>query len=604
MEAATLEKTSSHNITFPTSVLGAKWQLSEPNMRDVITLMQQNEIPELVARLLLNRGITSEKAFEFLEPSIKNSLPDPFHLLDMDKAADRLVKAVLKKENVVIFGDYDVDGATSSALLGRFFHSIGLKTKTYIPDRILEGYGLNTDALIKLKEHGADLVVTVDCGTVSFAPIEAAKKAGLDVIVVDHHMGAEELPPALAVINPNRIDETSQYRNLAAVGVAFLLAVAVRRRLREKGYFAASYVDEPDLRKLLDLVALGTICDVVPLTGLNRVYVARGLQIMAQRENKGLAALSDVAGMSSAPDVYHAGFILGPRINAGGRVGSSSLGFKLLSTHDTNEAMNIAMQLDKLNRERQAIELQVMEEALAQVEKSSQEKSIIFASSPDWHPGVVGIVASRIKEKFNKPAAIIAIEKGIGKASVRSIPGVDIGAAITVARQQGLISEGGGHPMAAGFTVDAKRIPTLHHFLNERIKKDVEENTSSKTLKLDGLLGVQSITPELAKSLQSAAPYGMGNREPRFAISNAMIVESSVVGENHVRCIISDGGPNAGKKSRIKAIAFRHVDTRLGKELLSGYGHTLHLAGKIKLDRWQGNERAELQIEDAAEVSP
>ena len=601
MEIATISKTDSDNkILFSESLLGARWEVLEPSQKDILTIVQQQQVSEMVARLLLNRKVMPENAAAFLNPSIKDSLPDPFHLLDMEKAAERIARAILNKEKIAIFGDYDVDGATSSALLLRFLRMCGVEAMVYIPDRLLEGYGLNTDALVNLrKENKIDVVVTVDCGTVSFEPIEAANKVGLEVIVVDHHISTEELPKALAVINPNRVDEKSPHRNLAAVGVAFLLAVAIRSKLRAQKYFAGN-IKEPDLLKLRDLVALGTVCDVMTLTGLNRVYVSRGVEILRQRTNKGLAALADVAGINTPPDVYHLGYILGPRINAGGRVGKSDLGCRLLATEDANEAITIAKELDKLNRERQAIELQVTEEAFLQAEKKAAENSIIIVSSAGWHPGVIGIVASRIKEKFNKPVAVVAIENGIGKASVRSISGVDIGAAITAAKQSDILVNGGGHPMAAGFTIEEGKLAELENFLNQRIKKDVDANSGITVMKLDGVLPAHAVSVDLAKSLQRAAPFGMGNREPKFVIKDAMIIESRIVGEDHVSCIIGDGGATADKRTRIKAIAFRQAGTRLGKELLAGYGKKLHLAAKIKLDNWQGKDRVDLIIEDAS----
>lgn len=599
MEISTLEKTSQTKTEFKTSVLGAKWQIEQPLEKDILTLVQQYEIPEIVSRVILNRGILLEEAADYLEPTIRNMLPDPFHLMDMEKASERLAKAVIKSEKIAIFGDYDVDGATSSSLLSRFFRMVGAPDPLiHIPDRLLEGYGLNTEALLKLKNNGADIVVTVDCGTVSFEPIKAAKDAGLEVIIIDHHLGSEELPEALALVNPNRLDEASPHRNLAAVGVAFLLAVGIRRKLRERGFFAANPA-EPDLRELLDLVALGTVCDVVPLNGVNRAYVSRGLDIMRQRKNKGLAALADIAGLNSSPDVYHLGFILGPRINAGGRVGKSDLGYRLLVTEDSNEAIAISQELDKLNKERQAIEQQVLEEAETLVHDEDITKPFLCVASEGWHPGVIGIVASRLKEKFNRAVAVVAIDGNEGKASVRSVSGVDIGAAITAARMENHLLAGGGHPMAAGFTIEVSKLQSFKYFINEKIKNDFNISSREKILKLDGIVSISSIKPELAKSLTIAAPYGVGNREPRFAIKDAMIIESDIVGSDHVRCIIGDGSSARDKNARLKAVAFRAANTRLGKELLAGYGHKLHIAGKIKLDSWQGNERAELIIEDA-----
>lgn len=581
-------------IKFNKSVNGYNWALRPYDERTSLALSQKFELPEITARLLAAKGVAIENAEDFLNPSIKNSLPDPYHLIDMEKAAKRLAEAVKANESVVVFGDYDVDGATSSALLKKFFAQLGLNAGIYIPDRIDEGYGPNTEALLRLRKEGADVVITVDCGTVSFEPLEEAKRSGLEIIVIDHHIGAEQLPDAIAVVNPNRIDETSPHTNLAAVGLSFLLAVAISRALRTDGFFKNR--PEPDIMQLLDLVALGTVCDVMPLTGLNRAYVSQGLKIMAKRNNLGLKTLADVARMDGAPAVYHAGFLLGPRINAGGRIGKAWMGAKLLSTDDESEAEQIALELDKLNEERKAIETLVLDEALALADKINDP--VIIVAGEGWHPGVIGIVASRLKEKYRRPTAVIALKNGVGKASARSISGVDFGAAVTAARIEGLLIAGGGHKMAAGFTVEEKRLGEFKEFINSQLKNQVEKTLSQNIFTIDGLINTGGITVELAKSFEVIGPFGAGNSEPVFVLHNARIIKSDIVGEQHIRCIIGDGGAFPNPKTKLKAMAFRCLETPLGKALISSYGRDVHIAGKIKLNRWQGNETAEFHIED------
>ena len=434
------------------SVKGYEIQIRKFNDDKIKHLSQMFDIPEIVAKILSSKSIEEEDIYDFLNPYIKNYLPDPSHLLDMDKSSDFLSKAVIDKSKITIFGDYDVDGATSSALLKRFFKMVGIKVDIYIPDRMTEGYGPNINALKKIKDSGSDIVITVDCGTVSFEPIKQAKDYGIDVIVIDHHLGSGTLPEAYAVVNPNRIDENSDCKNLAAVGVSFLLAVSITRSLRDKGYFKST--EEPDLLSLLDIVALGTICDVMTLKGLNRAFVKQGLKVINQRSNIGLSALMDVSNISGEVGVYHCGFIIGPRINAGGRIGKSHLGSKLLTTEDKDEAYQISQELEKLNMERRSIEEQILHQAFEKADNIDGDIPFLLVANDNdyiWHKGVVGIVASRIKEKYNKPCAILSLEGGVGKASARSISGVDLGAVITSARNEGLLIEGGGHAMAAGF---------------------------------------------------------------------------------------------------------------------------------------------------------
>lgn len=575
------------------SVSGYRWVFNECSDREVTALMQRHSVPEALARVLASRGVSAELAGDYLTPSIKNSLPDPSHLLDMDKAAKRVAKAVMNGELIAIFGDYDVDGATSASLLKRFFNMAGGESMIYIPDRVAEGYGPNSEAITQLWERGARVLITVDCGTVSYEPLDVAANLGFDTIVVDHHIGGDKNPRALAVINPNRLDENTEYTHLAAVGVSFLLAVAANRELRSAGWYETR--PEPDLIKLLDLVALGTICDVMPIHGINRAFVAQGLKIMASRGNMGLAALADISGMSEKPGVYHLGFVLGPRINAGGRIGEASLGARLLSTSDPLEAQEIAKQLDKLNAERRAIESLVEEEALSIVAREGTDRAILLVSGHGWHPGVIGIVASRLKEKFNKPAAVIAFQNGIGKASGRSVAGVDLGAAIASARESGLLVNGGGHAMAAGFTVTEENFPKLSAFLEERLSARGE--SFEKILKFDGSVSMAGLNTGLAGAVEKAGPFGAGNPEPRFLLAGARIVNVDVVGGSHVRCVLDNngfGGP------RHFALAFRSLSTPLGDFLLASPGRPVHLAVRLRLSNWQGRERVEIQVDDAA----
>lgn len=578
----------------PLSVNGALWQFRDANTRQVNYLAQVYNVPEIVARVLVGRGIIPEEAGRFLQPTLRDLLPDPLHLRDMEKAARRIVHAIVHKEKIAIFGDYDVDGATSSALLKRYFSALGADSVIYIPDRIEEGYGPNAEAMVKLQAKGATLCITVDCGTLAFQPIAVAKKAGMEVIVVDHHIAVETLPDAYAVINPNRLDDASPYGYLAAVGVTFLLVVAVQRILREEGHLPPAAL--PDILHYLDLVALGTVCDVVPLKGVNRAYVIQGLKILRQRQNIGLASLVDVAGLKEMPGTYHLGFVLGPRINAGGRVGEASLGARLLSTASAEEAHAIAKVLDRHNAERKAIEQLTLEEAIAQVEQGDVTAPVIIARGENWHPGVIGIVASRLKERYHRPVAVIALKGGIGKASARSLAGIDFGAAVVNATQSGLLVAGGGHAMAAGFTIAEDKIDALYRFLAERFEAQ-KMWYANKVVQLDGVLTAGAVTSGLAAQLQQCAPYGASNPEPVFMLENVVVVKTDILGLDHVRCIVADGmAAKTGKT--LKCMAFRQGDTAMGKALLNHTGKLLHLAGQIRTSTWQGYEKAEFFIDD------
>jgi single-stranded-DNA-specific exonuclease len=552
---------------------------------------------DLVTRLLLARGAPRDRIEAYRKPSLRGFMPDPSIFADMDVAAARLAQAVRGGEAVAVYGDYDVDGATSAALLIRCLRDLGLAARPYIPDRLLEGYGPSAEALVRLKAEGADLVVTVDCGAQAFAALEAAAAAGLDVIVVDHHQCSTALPPALALVNPNRLDESVEgrgYGHLAAVGVAFLLAAALVRVLRGSGYFADR--PEPDLMALLDLVALGTVADVAKLQGLNRAFVAQGLKVMARRQNIGLAALADVARLNRAPGAHELGFALGPRINAGGRVGQADLGVRLLTSEDGTEVREIAAELDRLNEERRAIEAAVTEQAIA-LSAATANSAVAIVAAPDWHPGVIGIVAGRIKERLGRPALVIALgEDGVGKGSGRSIPGVDLGAAIIAARDAGLLVAGGGHAMAAGLTVAPGGVAALTDWLNERLARVVAEAQGSRALSLDALLAPGGINAAFAEAIAEGGPYGHGWSQPRIVTGPVRLIRADVVGTSHVRLI---AGGEDGKS--FKAIAFRAVDSAMGQALLSAGSHRrLWLAGRVKRDDWSGGGAAELHLDDAA----
>ncbi len=576
------------------SVAGNRWVFRDVDDRQVQAIQQRFNFSELLARILSARGVEVDAAEYFLSPTLKNMMPDPFHYLDMDKAAQRVADAVVNGEKIGIFGDYDVDGATSSSLLKLFFEGLGAEAIIHIPNRIEEGYGPNEGAIQGLWDNGARVLITVDCGTVSYEPLAAAKRIGFDTIVVDHHIGGEQLPEAYAIINPCRLDESTPHRYLAAVGVSFMLAVAVQQKLRGMDFFAGK--KEPNLMRFLDLVALGTICDVMPLTGANRAFVAQGLKVMAGRQNVGLAALCDVSKLSEKPGVFHLGFMLGPRINAGGRVGEAALGARLLTTHNPDEAREIAEHLDHLNQERRAIEVDLEEEATKIVEADGVDEPFLMPVGHGWHQGVVGIIASRLKERYNRPTAVVTVHDGIAKGSSRSITGVDLGAAIASASGMGLTLTGGGHAMAAGFTAEEAKLPELKKFLTERLRPQVE-NAGESMLKLDAVVNVNGITPQVAEEMEKASPFGTGNSEPRLIIADCRLIKTEELRGGHVRCILDDG---IGGKKRVYAMAFRSMEKDLGQFLIKSQGKRVHLAVRIRHAFWQGREKVDVQIDDAA----
>jgi len=574
------------------SATGRDWQICEVDEALVAAIARDQNLPEIIARVLVAREISGEEVDNFLNPTLRSALPDPSHLLDMDKAAKRIADAVIAQEKIAIFGDYDVDGATSSALLARYFRALGVQPLLYIPDRMKEGYGPNSKALLHLRSQGATLAITVDCGTLAFAPIADAQGVGLDMIVIDHHLGEARRPEAVAIVNPNRLDESSPHTQLAAVGVAFLLLVAVNRELRGRGFFAGRA--EPDIKQWLDIVALGTVCDVVPLTGVNRALVSQGLKIMAGRRNAGIRAVLDMVGSEERPNVYSCGFIVGPRINAGGRVGKSDLGVRLLATDDEFEARQLAAELEQYNAERKTIESMVLEQAMAQAENIPQDAPLIIVAGQGWHAGVIGIVAGRLKERFHKPAAVIAVVDGIGKASARSVSGIDFGAAVISAMDGGLLIAGGGHAMAAGFTVAEDKIPVLSEFLYARLSSKSEQLAASRKLMLDGVISIGGAHAGLLKEMEKLAPFGQGNPQLRLCIKQVYNLKSDIVGEHHVKTILIDKISNL----RLSAISFRCVGTKLGDALLASCGKYIDVAGQLRLQEWNGKQTVSLTIDD------
>lgn len=578
------------------SLSGKSWQWRGGNMQlgqDIHGLGN-----DITTQLLLSRGVAPDDLDRHRQPSLREFLPDPSQFQDMDRAAERIAEAVLSQEHITIYGDYDVDGATSSALLIRLLRMLGHDARHYIPDRLLEGYGPSGEALLKLGQEGSSLIVTVDCGAMAHEALGMAHEAGIDVIVVDHHKCSPDLPRCYALVNPNRLDESdlaAAHGHLAAVGVAFLLAVAIVRTLRQRGHFSDR--QEPNLMALADLVALGTVADVAAIRGLNRAFVAQGLKVMGKRANIGMGALIDASRLKAAPKASDCGFALGPRINAGGRVGEATLGVRLLTTEDPEEAREIAEHLSQLNEERRAIEAEVQEQAEAQVE-SQHNRAVICVAGRGWHPGVIGIVAGRIKEKTGKPSLVIALDaqSGQGKGSGRSIAGVDLGAAIIGAREAGLLVAGGGHAMAAGLTVEANKLEQFAEWLDERLADKVARASAEQTMLLDLSLAPGGLTPELVETLEGAGPYGVGWPGPRVAVGPVHIVKADIVGNDHLRVIA------AGQDGRsLKAIAFRAVSSEMGQSILHGAkGRKLWLAGRAKIDDWGARPAAELHLEDAA----
>jgi len=586
------------------SATGRAWRdrLDERGAARALTIAQRHELPELLARILAGRNIEVDAVEAFLDPTIKRSMPDPNVLTAMPEAAARIADAVTRGESVAIFGDYDVDGATSAALLARFLRHGGLEPIIHIPDRLFEGYGPNVEAVRALAARGATLLVTVDCGTTSIEPLSEAKALGMDVVVIDHHQADEALPPAAAIVNPNRRDDISGLGHLAAVGLAFMTVVAVNRELRARGFWTDAR-PEPDLLAFLDDVALGTVADVVPLIGLNRAFVAKGLLALRQRNRPGHVSLMDVARLAGPPEAWHLGFLLGPRINAGGRIGRADLGARLLMEADPIEAAKIAEELDRLNRERQAIEQDTLAQAEAEAMAAlgiEEKGAVVITAAEGWHPGVVGLVAARLKEKFNRPAFAIALEPGgIGTGSGRSIVGVDIGRAVRRAVAEGLLLKGGGHAMAAGVTLRKGALAQLRAFLEATLSADVAAARRLSGLMIDGAVSAAGVNLDLVAMIERAAPFGSGNPEPVIALPAHTVTYAEEVGQAHMRARLKSADGAA-----VNAIAFRAAGQKLGAALLQNRGRQVHAAGSFALDRWQGEERVQFRLTDIAPAEP
>ena len=583
------------------SISDRSWvdRLNDASARTATAMSQRHGISEIIARILAARSVELDEAEAFLNPTIRELMPDPSAMTDMDALVDRLFAAIQSNEQIALFGDYDVDGATSVSLIQRFLRALGVEPLIYIPDRIFEGYGPNEGAIDQLVEAGATLIVTIDCGTTSYKAIEHAKSRNADVLVIDHHLLDGELPKANAVVNPNRPDDVSGLGYLCAAGVAFMVLVALNRKLRENEIRPL-----PDLMALLDLVALGTVCDVVPLIGLNRAFVQRGMDAMRKGRNRGITALSMAARISGPLNPYHLGFVIGPRINAGGRIGDAALGAKLLSTEDEHEAMHIASQLDQLNAERQLIEKRAVDEAVAVADAEIGEGDgppVLVMASPDWHQGVVGLVAARLKERFNRPAfAISQKPDGSGTGSGRSVPGVDLGAAVLEAVKQGILPKGGGHAMAAGISIASGQIGAFRSFLADKLGDDVANAQKENAIKIDAALTARGATVSFLHDIERAGPFGSGNPGPVFALPAHRVTFADIVGAGgHVKVSLV-----SQDRARINAIAFRAADTALGQFLMEARNSDpIHVVGTLSINHWQGREEVQLRIIDAAKAT-
>ncbi|WHQ46737.1 MAG: single-stranded-DNA-specific exonuclease RecJ [Candidatus Midichloria sp.] len=571
------------------SAAGLNWKILEQDDRLVAAFSQKLRVNGIVSRILLNRGITSvEEAEKFLNGKLKSDLPTPFLFKDMDKASLRIVRAIINKEKITVFGDYDVDGATSSAVLYKFFKSLDIIIDIYIPNRLREGYGPNVEAMYKIKEKQTNLIITVDCGTSSHEPLRVAKALGMDVIVIDHHLAPTELPEAYAIVNPNQLNDEFPFKTIAAVAVAFFTIIAVRKKLREINWFKDNNIDELDLMPLLDLVALGTVCDVMPLIGINRIFVKYGLHLIAQRNNLGITTILNIAKIKSTPKAHHLGYIVGPRINAGGRVDESSLGVSLLIAENPCESYRIASQLELLNEERKNIENAALNEAFNYIEKNIDiDQPIIFAVGYSWHIGVLGILASRIKEKYNKPVAVVSVNDGVGKGSARSVAGVDIGCIISSAKEKGLLIDGGGHAMAGGFTVKEEEIENFINYVIKNLSKDSDTKLfieQASEISIDSVIAVRAANLSLVQALEKLGPFGNVNPTPRFVIYKAKLIQISVFSKNNLLLSITDH--LYGSNSEIlKCIFFRAFEKKIGQLLMRSEGKCLDLIGNLQENR-------------------
>jgi single-stranded-DNA-specific exonuclease len=595
-----LNDSNSAFLNVSRSAKGQRWQARLEDQRFAQTISEKHDLPEILGRVMAARGVAVEEVENYLNPTLRGLMPKPSSLMDMEKGAGRLAQAIISREKIGIISDYDVDGVSSAALLLRFLRAVGHDALVYLPDRLTEGYGPSEKAVTSLKEQGAELLLTLDCGVLSHDPLAHAAELGFTTIIVDHHQAGVDLPQAFAVINPNRQDDISGQGHLCACGVVMILIATTNKHLREMGHYQTT--QEPNMLQWLDLVALATICDVVPLKGLNRAYVTQGLKVMARRDNLGIAALCDVGGVKRKPDTYSLGFILGPRINAAGRVGHADEALALLTTQDKGDASALAHHLNEMNRHRQAVELRVVDEAIAQAEAAmgqAKKPAVLVVAAESWHPGVVGLAASRLKDRYGVPSLVLAINKAQQTAtgSGRSIIGVDIGKAIRESLDGGHIVKGGGHAMAAGLTLKIENLGAFRQFMEGSLTAQVNANRETALL-VDGALTANGATLDLIELLEQAGPYGAANPSPMFVFPAHKVVYADRVGNDHIRCTLvgSDG-------TKLKAIAFRALGTELGELLLSERSHPIHIAGRLVADEWGAKRVPSLQIEDAAAMN-
>ena len=580
----------------PLSVSGKNWISKKFSSSEIDFFKTNFFLDEIVAKLLSIRKIKKEEVKSFLEPLIKNVLPNPYILKDMDKAIERTEKAILNVEKIGIFGDYDVDGATSTAILGKYFELLDIPFEIYIPDRKREGFGPNEKGFSKFIKLGVNLIFTVDCGTLSYGPMDFAKRKNIDVIILDHHQSETKLPPAHSIVNPNRFDDRSELNYLCAAGVCFMFLIALNKRLRDQNWFLDNKIKEPDLMNILDLVSLGTVCDVVPLIGLNRAIVHQGLKILKRKKNLGLKTLIEVSNIESNITSHHLGYVLGPRINAGGRVGKSTHGANLLLNQSPKETFKLAADLNSYNKERQILESELLKKILNTEYKNSSDPVIILHGE-NWHEGIIGIIAARMKEKFNKPAIVISINKGIGKGSGRSIHGFDLGSIVIGGVQSGLLTKGGGHKMAAGFTIDANKIDEFKEFVFRKFKSININLEEKKNYFFDAEIAPSAININFFEKINILAPFGSGNPEPRFIIRDLRVVNSKIVGEKHIKIVLV-----GSDSSTLKAISFNSVETELGFYLLKKNINTCDIAGKLSLNEWRGQKNVEFIIDDISVI--
>jgi len=580
----------------PDSVKGKKWITKEFDVDEINFFKTNFFLDHVVAKLLSIRKIKKEEVKFFLDPTIKNTLPNPFILKDMDKAIDRSLKVILNKEKIGIFGDYDVDGATSTAILGQYFRSLKIDFEIHIPDRKTEGFGPNENAFIEFINKGVNLIFTVDCGTLSFEPVNFAKNKSIDVIILDHHQSEIKLPKAHSIVNPNRFDDRSDLNYLCAAGVCFLFLIALNKKLREQNWFKLNYLNEPNLIDILDLVSLGTVCDVVPLVGLNRAIVRQGLKVFKKKNNLGLKTLIELNSIENNITAYHLGFILGPRINAGGRVGKSSHGANLLLNNNSKETFKYASELNNFNKERQILESDLLNKIL-NTNFQNDSNPVIILHGKNWHEGIIGIIAARVKEKFNKPTIIISSNFGTGKGSARSIYGFDIGSIIIGAVQNGLLIKGGGHKMAAGFTIDMKKIEEFKEFVYRKFKSVNINLEDKKKYFFDVEIAPSAVNLDFFDKINLLSPFGSGNTEPKFLIQNLKAVNSKIVGEKHIKSVLI-----GSDSSTLKTICFNCIETELSSYLLKKNTKNFNIVGKLSLNEWRGQKNVEFIIDDISVI--